>query len=178
MHCTTKELWYFNSEFGGKDENYSCRNYFREYDWRNNSSYSSGSLRIFFYNVFAKFHSFLCDLTFIWFPVSLLILYYCYLNKLSLWLGFFLIAWLPFTATKMYKVDTSIEIAFNSILYSHLSGHGEQAGRPHLVYTVHWLMAELKTQFHSWILYRYRYHSMFICSSKKKEGKKKSWSLT
>lgn len=59
--------------------------YFREYEWRNNSSHSSGPLCCKVSLISLGFPG---AVTFIWFSVSLLILCYCHLNKVSLRLGF------------------------------------------------------------------------------------------
>lgn len=103
--------------------------YFRECDWRNNSSHSSGSLCCEVSLISLRFPG---AVTFIWFSVSLLILCYCHLNKVSLWF------WLPGFHSRLQRCTRSTPaLKLHSILYSHLSGHGERAGRPHLVYTVH-----------------------------------------
>lgn len=59
--------------------------YFRECEWRNNSSHSSGSLCCKVSLISLRFPG---AVTLIWSSVSLFILCYCHLNKVSLRLGF------------------------------------------------------------------------------------------
>lgn len=68
----------------------------------------------------AKFHSCLCDFPGPWLSFGSLSV--CWCSVIVIWTKFpsdsVLIAWLPFTTTKMYRVDTSIETAFYSLFTS------------------------------------------------------------